>query len=74
MDQVKVKAKTRWVKKTNQSQTVKVSRVNSREVFFYPSTGGGAEQRMPRVAFLAEYAPEGSDLSIYSPLNSLRRA
>lgn len=51
----KIKKGSVWAKKGETAPAVRVSRLRKTEICFYPYTGGGAEQKLPRDQFLHFY-------------------
>ena len=53
---MKIKKKSVWTARSGNGK-IRVSRLRKDEIFFYAAEGGGAEQKLRRTAFLAQYEP-----------------
>lgn len=58
---MKIKKKSMWRHKQTGAE-IRVSRLRKNEICFYPKSGGGAEQKLDRDAFLARYEPANANV------------
>jgi len=58
---MKIKKKSEW-RDRQTGEAIRVSRLRKNEICYYPISGGGAEQKLKRDAFLARYEPVNANV------------